>query len=272
MGFERRDICGLCGKSKDQVQKLIVGLKGSICSDCVGLCCDILEQPKPKEINEANAPPTGIATRVAKSNRTLPEAGLVTAHSGNVSGIDREAGLVYIKPSGIDYENLTGTKVVAVDLQTGLPHENQLKPSVDLPQHLFLYRNMPEIGGVVHTHSNYATAFAACGMPIPCVLTAVADEFGGEIPCMPYVDNQGDAIGEAILKHKGRGPAILLGSHGVFTWGPTPEAALKAAIMVEDTAKTIWLAMQIGKPTPFPPEEIAKWWDRYHSTYGQSET
>lgn len=272
MGFERRDICGLCGKSKDQVQKLIVGLKGSICSDCVGLCCDILEQPKPKETSETQAPPAGIATRVAKANRTLPEAGLVTAHSGNVSGIDREAGQVYIKPSGIDYENLIGAQVVAVDLETGLPHENQLKPSVDLPQHLFLYRNMPEIGGVVHTHSNYATAFAACGMSIPCVLTAVADEFGGEIPCMPYVDNQGDAIGEAILKHEGRGPAILLGSHGVFTWGPTPEAALKAAIMVEDTAKTIWLAMQIGKPTPFPPEEIAKWWDRYHSTYGQSET
>ncbi len=224
------------------------------------------------EIDEEFGSPTSMSQRVAAANRKLPSAGLVTAHSGNVSGLKREAGLVYIKPSGINYDNLTCSQVVAVHLTTGEPLAGQLKPSVDLPQHLFLYRNMPEIGGVVHTHSNYATAFAACGMPIPCVLTAVADEFGGEIPCMPYVDNQGDAIGEAILKHKGRGPAILLGSHGVFTWGPTPEAALKAAIMVEDTAKTIWLAMQIGKPTPFPPEEIAKWWDRYHSTYGQSET
>lgn len=263
--FEPRDACGLCGKNRDQVVKLIVGLHGAVCSDCVGLCLDILQHERPAE----KPAPTPLAERVAKCNRTLPTAGLVTAHSGNVSGLDRETGSIFIKPSGIDYDSLTAHEVVEVDLATGQPRGSQLKPSVDLPQHLFLYRNMPAIGGVVHTHSNYATAFAANGMAIPCVLTAVADEFGGEIPCMPYVDNQGDHIGEAILAHRGRGPAILLGSHGVFTWGPTPEAALKAAIMVEDTAKTIWLAMQIGKPTPFPPEEIAKWWDRYHTTYGQ---
>lgn len=207
--------------------------------------------------------------RVSECNRKLPEAGLVTAHSGNVSGLDRESGRLYIKPSGVDYGLIDGNRVVAVDFLSGEALRGQLKPSVDLCHHLFLYRNMPEVGGVVHTHSNYATAFAAAGRPIPCALTAVADEFGGDIPCCPYVDNVGDHIGEAILAHRGRGPAILLGSHGVFTWGPTPEAALKAAIMVEDVAKTLWLAMHIGAVTPFPPEEIEKWWGRYHSTYGQ---
>lgn len=209
--------------------------------------------------------------RVAACNRKLPTAGLVTAHSGNVSGLDRATGLLYIKPSGVDYDTLNAASVVEVSFATGVVSEGQLKPSVDLSQHLFLYRNMPEIGGVVHTHSNYATAFAAAGRPIPCALTAVADEFGGEIPCAPYIDNEGDHIGEAILEYRSRGPAILLGSHGVFTWGPTPEAALKAAIMVEDVAKTLWLAMQIGTVTAFPPEEVEKWWGRYHSTYGQGE-
>lgn len=212
---------------------------------------------------------TDFRKRVAECNRKLPAAGLVTAHSGNVSGLDRKSGRLYIKPSGIDYELLDASRVVRVSFSSGEPLDSQLRPSVDLAQHLFLYRHMPEIGGVVHTHSNYATAFAACGRAIPCALTAVADEFGGEIPCAPYVDNQGDHIGEAILAHRGRGPAILLGNHGVFSWGETPEAALKAAIMVEDVAKTLWLAMQLGQVSPLPPEEIAKWWDRYHGQYGQ---
>jgi len=207
--------------------------------------------------------------RIAAANRTLPKAGLVTAHSGNVSGLDRESGILYIKPSGIDYDALDAAKVVAVDFSTGDARVGQMRASVDLGQHLFLYRNMPEIGGVVHTHSNFATAFAAAGRAIPCALTAIADEFGGAIPCTPYVDNQGDHIGEAILAHRGRGPAILLGNHGVFTWGPTPEAALKAAIMVEDVAKTLWHAMQLGPVSELPSAEIDKWWDRYHTTYGQ---
>lgn len=212
---------------------------------------------------------SGWRERVAHCNRTLPKAGLVTAHSGNVSALDRDSGRLYIKPSGIDYETLTAESVVEIDFETGDALKGQLKPSVDLGQHLYLYRHMSEIGGVVHTHSNYATAFAAAGRPIPCALTAIADEFGGEIPCMPYVDNQGDHIGEAILAYRGKGPAILLGNHGVFTWGPTPEAALKAAIMVEDVAKTLWLAMQIGAVSVLPEEEIEKWWGRYHTTYGQ---
>lgn len=266
--FIVRDRCLLCGKSKAQVKQLIVGLHGAICSDCVQLCEDILEHKEPARSPVELA--HEIAVSVCEANRKLPNAGLVTAHSGNVSGLDRYHGVVYIKPSGVDYHTLTPDMVVAVDLATGEPQEGQLKPSVDLPQHLFLYRNLPEIGGVVHTHSNYATAFAACVMPIPCVLTAIADEFGGEIPCTPYVDNEADFIGQSILDHRGPGPAILLGNHGVFAWGPTPEAALKAAIMVEDTAKTVWLALQLGRPVPLPPDEIAKWWGRYHSTYGQA--
>ncbi|MBV6459470.1 MAG: L-ribulose-5-phosphate 4-epimerase UlaF [Fimbriimonadaceae bacterium] len=208
---------------------------------------------------------------VCRANRLLPASGLVTAHSGNVSGLDRASGVVYIKPSGFDYEALTEDDIVAVDLETGTS-QGDLRPSVDLPHHLFLYRNLEGIGGIVHTHSNYATAFAACGMSIPAVLTAIADEFGGEIPCAPYVDNEGDHIGHSILQHRStRAPAILLANHGVFAWGETAEAALKAAIMVEDTAKTVFLAMQIGRPHPLPPDEVEKWWDRYQNRYGQTE-
>jgi L-ribulose-5-phosphate 4-epimerase len=206
---------------------------------------------------------------VCEVNWLLPKTGLVTMHSGNASGYDPESGSLFIKPSGIDYESLEPDMLVEVDLKTGEVVGKGLKPSVDLPHHLFLYRNMPEIRGVIHTHSNYATAFAACGKAIPLCLTAIADEFGAEIPCMPYTDNEGEHIGEAILKYKNRAPAILLGNHGVFAWGPSPKAALKAAVMTEDVAKTVHLAMQIGKPASIPPEEAEKWYDRYHNRYGQ---
>ncbi len=199
----------------------------------------------------------------------LPKAGLVTMHSGNASGIDRESGLLFIKPSGMDYEMITPENLAKVTLADGVSQTAGIRPSVDLPHHLFLYRNMPEIGGVIHTHSNYATAFAAVGRSIPVVLTAIADEFGDEIPCMPYVDNEGENIGQAILKYRNRSPAILLGNHGVFAWGKTPKDALKAAVMVEDVAKTVWLSMQIGDPKALPKEEVEKWYDRYHNRYGQ---
>jgi len=156
-----------------------------------------------------------------------------------------------------------------VDLHTKEAVDSRLRPSVDLPHHLFLYRNMPEVGGIIHTHSNYATAFAAVGKTIPLCLTAIADEFGAEIPYCPYVDNEGDHIGQAILKHRNRAPAILLGSHGVFAWGATPRAALKAAVMTEDVAKTVFPAMQLGQPAAIPSEEAEKWYDRYHHRYGQ---
>jgi len=199
----------------------------------------------------------------------LPAAGLVTMHSGNASGIDRASGILVIKPSGMDYDRITPENLVAVSLSDGSVIDSDLRPSVDLPHHLFLYRNDPEIGGVIHTHSNHATAFAAVGQSIPCALTAIADEFGGEIPCTPYVDNEAEHIGEAILEYRKRAPAILLGKHGVFAWGADVRSALKAAVMVEDVAKTLLLARQLGNPQPIPPEEAEKWYDRYHNRYGQ---
>jgi L-ribulose-5-phosphate 4-epimerase len=207
---------------------------------------------------------------VCAANQALPKAGLVTMHSGNVSGLDLDSWTLVIKPSGVDYDSLTPGDLVAVKLESGEAEPSPLKPSVDLPHHLFIYRNIPGVQAVVHTHSNYATAFAACHMPIPAVLTAVADEFGGEVPCAPYVDNEGDNIGEAILRYKNdRAPAILLGNHGVFAWGESIGTALKSAIMVEDVAKTVWLARQLGTPIPIPNDEVEKWWDRYQNRYGQ---
>lgn len=202
-------------------------------------------------------------------NRMLLTTGLVTMHSGNASGLDRQRGRLVIKPSGVDYTTLRPEDLVEVDLATGQVFEGRWRPSVDLPHHLFLYRHMPEIAAVIHTHSPYATAFAAVERPIPICLTAMADQFGDEIPCTPYVDHHQDHIGQAILRHRNRAPAILLGHHGVFVWGPSPREALKSAVMLEEIAKTVFLALQIGQPQPLPPEEIEKWFTRYHTTYGQ---
>jgi len=207
---------------------------------------------------------------VAKANKLLPETGLVTMHSGNASGYDVDSEMLVIKPSGMDYDRITPETLVQVHVPTGVVIGSNLRPSVDLPHHLFLYRNIPGVRGIIHTHSNYATAFAAVGKSVPLVLTAIADEFGAEIPCAPYVDNEGEHIGEAILKYRNRAPSILMGNHGVFAWGDSPRSALKAAVMTEDVAKTVWLAMQIGSPKEIPPEEAEKWYDRYHNRYGQS--
>jgi L-ribulose-5-phosphate 4-epimerase len=206
---------------------------------------------------------------VAKANWMLPKAGLVTMHSGNASGYDVEADLLFIKPSGMDYEAITPENLVEVRVSTGEVITHGIRPSVDLPHHLFLYRNVEGVRGVIHTHSNHATAFAALNRPVPLVLTAIADEFGAEIPCAPYVDNEGEHIGEAILKYRNRSPAILMGNHGVFAWGTSPKSALKAAIMTEDVAKTVWLASVLGDPKVIPAEEAEKWYDRYHNRYGQ---
>jgi L-ribulose-5-phosphate 4-epimerase len=214
---------------------------------------------------------------VWRANRQLPTLGLVVMHSGNVSGVHRDTGLVLIKPSGVDYEALRPEDLAVVALD-GSPVETDrvpdgvpgtLRPSVDTPHHLAVYRLDPSIGGVVHTHSNHATAWAAAGRAIPCALTAMADEFGGEIPCAPYADNEGDHIGEAILAARTRAPAVLLAGHGVFAFDETPTKALKAAAMVEDAAKTLSIAMGLGEVRPLPPEEIERWWTRYHATYGQ---
>ena len=219
----------------------------------------------------------GLREEVWRVNVALPRAGLVTMHSGNASGIHRPSGLVLIKPSGVDYEGLRPEDLSVVDL-AGRPVSadkvpdgvaSTLRPSVDTPHHVLLYAGDPGLGGVVHTHSSFATAWATAGQVIPCAMTAIADEFGGEIPCAPYADNEGDHIAEAILRHRGRGPAILLARHGVFAFEATPAKALKAAVMVEDVARTAWLARAFGPLPALPPEEIEKWWRRYHSSYGQ---
>jgi L-ribulose-5-phosphate 4-epimerase len=207
---------------------------------------------------------------VCEANKLLPRLGLVVMHSGNVSGLNREVGRLVIKPSGIDYDTLTPDMLVEVDLESGF-YEGHLRPSVDLPHHLYLYRNVPDCLGVVHTHSNYATAFAACEVHIPVCLTAIADEFGDVIPCAPYVSNQGDEIGRSILENRTSAPAVLLGRHGVFAWGKSASAALKSAAMVEDVAKTVFLARQIGSVRELAPEQIALWNDRYKNRYGQSK-
>ncbi len=208
---------------------------------------------------------------VCAANQSLPQLGLVVMHSGNASGYDPESGKLVIKPSGIDYDRLTPDLLVEVDVVSG-QYDSSMRPSVDLPHHLYLYRNLAGVRGIVHTHSNHATAFAACGESIPVCLTAIADEFGDVIPCAPYASNEGDAIGRSIVENKTRAPAILLAKHGVFAWGNSPSAAIKSAAMVEDVAKTIILARQIGRVESLPPEQIFLWNDRYQNRYGQRKS
>lgn len=206
---------------------------------------------------------------VCYANKMLLEAELVTMHSGNASGLDRDSGRLVIKPSGVDYHKLTPEMLVEVDLESGDVIQGELRPSVDLPHHLALYRNIPDIQGIVHTHSNYATSFAAIHSPIPLCLTAIADEFGGEIPCAPFAECDEHSLGASILEHRGTSPAILLANHGVFAWGASPEAALKAAVMTEDVAKTVFLARQLGEVRLLSFEEARKYHDRYQNRYGQ---
>jgi L-ribulose-5-phosphate 4-epimerase len=205
---------------------------------------------------------------VCALNKELPTEGLVTMTSGNVSGRDPETNLVAIKPSGVSFAALTPADIVIVDLQGNVVYGTR-KPSVDTATHLVVYRARPDVNGMVHTHSNFATAFAAVGKPIPAVLTAIADEFGGAIPCGPYCQIGEEQIGEAIVAHIGTCPAILLQNHGVFSVGPTPQAAVKAAVMCEDVAKTVFYAMQLGDLIPIPAEEVARANRRYMEKYGQ---
>lgn len=204
---------------------------------------------------------------VYKANMALPENGLVTWTSGNVSGRDPESGLVVIKPSGIKFEDLSPQNMVIVD-KNGKVIEGDHGPSSDTAAHLYVYSHRPDVMGMTHTHSNYATAFAAAGKPIPACLTAVADEFGGPVPCGNYARIGSDEIGREIIRSIGYSPAIIMKQHGVFTIGPSVEKALKAAIMVEDIAKTVWLALQIGTVEDLPAEEIAANFDRYQNRYG----
>jgi L-ribulose-5-phosphate 4-epimerase len=201
-------------------------------------------------------------------NLELPKAGLVTWTAGNVSLRDPQSGYVLIKPSGIRYEHLRPEHIVVVDL-AGKVVEGDLKPSSDTASHLYLYRHRPEWNGVVHTHSTYATAFAAVGRPIPVYLTAQADEFGGPIPVGDFALIGGEEIGQVVLSCIGDSTAVLMKNHGVFTVGASGEAAVKSAVMVEDIARTAWMALQIGEPEEIPAEMVAKLHHRYTHVYGQ---
>jgi len=204
---------------------------------------------------------------VYRANMTLPANNLVTWTSGNVSGRDPETNLVVIKPSGVLFDELTPENMVIVDLEAHLV-EGDLGPSSDTASHVYIYKHRSDVMGVTHTHSNYATAFAALGKPIPVYLTAIADEFGGPIPCGGYARIGGKQIGEEVLRSIGSSPAILMKNHGVFTLGKSVQAALKAAVMVEDIARTVWLALQLGQPDELPAEEVAANFDRYQHRYG----
>lgn len=198
----------------------------------------------------------------------LPRNNLVVWTGGNVSARDNETGLVVIKPSGIRYEEMRPEHMVVVNLD-GEIVEGNLKPSSDTASHLYIYEHRPDVCGVVHTHSAYATAFAAVNKPIPVVLTAIADEFGGPIPCGGFALIGDDAIGKVVVESIGKSPAVLLKNHGVFTIGKNAKSAVKAAIMTEDNAKTVWLALQIGTPDEIPSEDVEKLHHRYTHVYGQ---
>jgi len=198
----------------------------------------------------------------------LPKHNLVVWTGGNVSARDPESGLVVIKPSGIRYEELRPKHMVVVDLD-GKTIEGDLRPSSDTASHLYIYRHRSDVGGVVHTHSRYATAFAAVGKSIPVYLTAQGDEFGCEIPCAGFALIGSEEIGKQVLEHIGQSSAVLLKNHGVFTIGKNGEVAVKSAVMVEDIAATVWMALQIGTPDVIPPEDVEKLHYRYTHIYGQ---
>lgn len=198
----------------------------------------------------------------------LPRNNLVVWTGGNVSARDVESGLVVIKPSGIRYEELRPEHMVVMDLD-GTIIEGDLKPSSDAASHLYIYKHRADVNGVVHTHSAYATAFAAVNKPIPVVLTGIADEFGGPIPCGGFALIGDEAIGKVVIESIGKSPALLLKNHGVFSIGKNAKSAVKAAVMTEDNAKTVWLALQIGNPDQIPQEDVEKLHHRYTTVYGQ---
>jgi len=198
----------------------------------------------------------------------LFDAGLVVWSGGNIS--QRVEGGFLIKPSGLMYPQLTTESMVYCD-QDGNVIDGDFAPSSDTAAHAYVYKNMPEVGGVVHTHSSYASAFAAVNEPIPCILTAIADEFGGDIPVGPFAEIGDDSIGRGIVStltgHRSK--AVLMAQHGVFTIGKDARSALKAAVMCEDVAKSAHLAKGLGTPQRLPPDAIDRLFNRYQNVYGQ---
>jgi L-ribulose-5-phosphate 4-epimerase len=211
-----------------------------------------------------------IREEVARLHGELVTNGLVVWTAGNVSarvpGTDR----FVIKPSGVGYPDLTAKNMVVCDLD-GEVVEGDLRPSSDTESHAYVYRHCPEVGGVVHTHSTYAVAWAARGRSVPCVLTAMADEFGGDIPVAAFASIGTDAIGRAVVEtlRTTRSPAVLLQNHGPFTVGLDARSAVKAAVMCEDACRTVHIALQLGECLPIGDEDIKRLYDRYQHLYGQ---
>ena len=212
---------------------------------------------------------------VARLHDELVRYQLIVWTGGNVSGRVPGADLFVIKPSGVSYDDLAAENMILCDLDgnviPGTPGSDR-SPSSDTAAHAYVYRNMPEVGGVVHTHSDYAVAWAARGEEIPCVITAMADEFGGPIPIGPFAIIGDDSIGRGIVEtlrgHRSR--AVLMQNHGPFTIGVTAKDAVKAAVMCEDVARTVHLARQGGELIPIPQEKIDALYNRYQNVYGQS--
>jgi L-ribulose-5-phosphate 4-epimerase len=208
--------------------------------------------------------------RVAELHGELTRNGLVAWTSGNISERVPDSDLLVIKPSGLSYADLTPESMVVVDLD-GNVVDGDLSPSSDTATHAFVYRSLQRVGGVVHTHSPYATAWAGSGEPIPCVLTAMADEFGGDIPLGPFARIGGEEIGQGIVEtlQDSRSPAVLMRSHGVFTIGADARDAVQAAVMCEDVARTVLLARSLGELERLDQDDIDALHDRYQNVYGQ---
>jgi len=212
---------------------------------------------------------------VAKLHAELVRYNLIVWTGGNVSGRVPGADLFVIKPSGVSYDDLAAENMILCDLDgnaiPGTPGSER-SPSSDTAAHAYVYRNMPEVGGVVHTHSTYGVAWAARGEEIPCVITAMADEFGGPIPVGPFAIIGDDSIGRGIVEtlrgHRSRG--VIMQNHGPFTIGTNAKDAVKAAVMLEDVARTVHIAREAGPLIPIPQDKIDALYNRYQNVYGQS--
>jgi L-ribulose-5-phosphate 4-epimerase len=211
-----------------------------------------------------------IRRTVADLHAELPRNELVVWTAGNVSARVPGADLLVIKPSGVRYDEITAENMVVTDLE-GTLVDGELSPSSDTAAHAYVYKHMPHVGGVVHTHSTYATAWSARGEAIPCVLTMIADEFGGEIPVGPFALIGDDSIGRGIVETLAghRSPAVLMRNHGVFTIGATAKAAVKAAVMCEDVARTVHISRQLGEPVRIAQADVDALYARYQHAYGQ---
>jgi L-ribulose-5-phosphate 4-epimerase len=218
----------------------------------------------------ANPTLSELRAAVATLHAELTRYNLVSWTAGNVSARVPGEDLMVIKPSGVSYDDLGPDTMVVTDLHGELV-EGELAPSSDTAAHAYVYRHMPEVGGVAHTHSPYATAWAARGEPIPCVLTMIADEFGGAIPVGPFALIGDDSIGRGIVEtlRDSRSPAVLMKGHGPFTVGKDARAAVKAAVMLEDVARTVHFAHQLGKPDVIDQQHVDRLYARYQNVYGQ---